>query len=875
MTRYYSLLPLAALVALFDLRSQARPINDDLLDQYDYIIVGGGASGLTVANRLTEDPSVTVLVLEAGPVDQDEEWMRVPFFVGNDPTPPAGALSGHLQYDWNLGTEAQTYLDGKTRHYPLGRGVGGGTLINGMLWNRGNIGDYDDWATLIGDDGWNWESMMPYFKRSETFSADYSPEQASQYQIHSEDSVHGIAQGGVNVSYQGHFYTGTEHFYNGLNELGIPTEGDPNAGDTAGASFLPMSIDPETKQRADARRVHYDPHASRDNLYISSGQFVTRLLWDDSSDCGNGADDGDDSDDEGGLFGGDVPGSFAPNGPDFGGNPFGDSPFSSNPGSDGTGGSSSTGGDGQTNPSDPTNPFSPVSSGVDGVSSGSKSHTNGSASGAGSGSASGSSSSGSSSGSSSSSSSGGLFPGFGGSSSPFSNFTVPTWANGSTPSNESSVSGSVGTGRHWGFKPNSVSSVEGSSSSGVGMFNFFPVGQLFDLLKSSAPANWDPNSGVEVHEITTTTYTCDCKESACSSKKTRRSSTKKNKRQQPNQKCLQRVQGVEYAASSNSQRRTITARRDVILAAGAVHTPLILQHSGIGDADFLATQGITTRLDLPGVGNNYQDHYMLASNNHFAANDDAPVAYAVDTDANRAAFFNDATGPWTAGPPNGVAFPSLKDMTDNFTSVLEWARSQTSGQHLQDGLDATVVAGYDAQHALLVAALNDARRGQFEILNSNAGSFTYSLMKPLSRGQIRIRSADPFDTPVIDPRYGSNPVDLQYLVEAFKFNHRLVQTDALAPLKPEENYPTAEQVADDAKLLDLIKGGLFTEYHPTGTASMLPLEQGGVVDARLRVYGTSNLRIVDSSVMPLIPAAHLQACVYGVAEKAADLIKEN
>ncbi|KAH7031819.1 choline dehydrogenase, partial [Macrophomina phaseolina] len=588
-----------------------------------------GASGLTVANRLTEDPSVTVLVLEAGPVDEDEEWMRVPFFVGNDPTPPAGSLSGHLQYDWNLGTEAQTYLDGKTRHYPLGRGVGGGTLINGMLWNRGNIGDYDDWAALIGDDGWNWQSMLQYFKRSETFTADYSAEQASQYQIHSDPAVHGSAAGGVQVSYQGHFYAGTEHFYNGLNELGVPTEGDPNAGATAGASFLPMSIDAENKTRADARRTHYDPHAARDNLYISSGQFVTRL----------------------------------------------------------------------------------------------------------------------------------------------------------------------------------------------------------------------------------------------------KRSSKKNKRRDT--QCKLRVGGVEFAANADAQRRVITAKREVILAAGAVHTPLILQHSGVGDSDFLASYDIETRLDLPGVGNNYQDHYMLASNNHFAANDDAPVAYATNTDANRNLFWDEHTGPWTAGPPNGVAFPSLKDMTDNFTAVLDWATSQTTGEHLLAGLDDTIVSGYERQKALLLAALNDSTRGQFEILNNNAGSFTYSLMKPLSRGQIRIRSADPFDTPVIDPRYGSNPIDLAYMMEAMRFNHRLVQTDALAALQPEENYPTAEQVADDARLLALIKGGLFTEYHPTGTASMLPLEDGGVVDANLRVYGTQNLRVIDSSIMPLIPAAHLQACVYGVAEKAADLIRES
>ncbi|KAF2142695.1 GMC oxidoreductase [Aplosporella prunicola CBS 121167] len=624
MPRFYSLLSFAALLAF----SQSRPINDALLDEYDYIIVGGGASGLTVADRLTEDADVTVLVLEAGPADQNEEWIRVPFFMGNSPNPPAGSLSSHVQYDWNLGTEPQTYLDGATRHYPLGRGVGGGTLINGMLWNRGNVGDYDDWETL-GNEGWGWEGMLPYFKRSESFTADYSAEDANLYQIQSNPDMHGTQAGGVSVSYQQYYYNGTASFYDGLNELGIPTEGDPSAGTTAGASFLPMTIDATTKTRSDARTAHHQPHIGRDNLYLSTGQFVTLR-------CGRGQ------------------------------------------------------------------------------------------------------------------------------------------------------------GRE-GALPNV------------------------------------------------------------------------------------RVRGVEYATDSSAPRRTITARRDVILAAGAVHTPKLLQHSGIGDSDLLSSFNITTTINLPGVGNNYQDHFMIATNNAYQSTTyDRPLGYGNTTrdEANRAEFNNEHSGPWTAGPPNGVAFPSLSNMAGaNFTAILNAAQNQGSGQYLQADLDETVVAGYERQKQLLVDALGNANRSQFEVLNDNTGHFTYSVMKPLGRGQIRIRSDDPFDTPIIDPRYGSNPVDLSYLVEAMRFNYRLMGTDALRDLQPSEKYPTEETMHNDDALMQLVKEAIFTEYHPTGTTSMLPLELGGVVDSNLKVYGTQNLKIVDSGVMPLIPAAHLQACVYGVAEKAADLIK--
>ena len=144
-------------------------------------------------------------------------------------------------------------------------------------------------------------------------------------------------------------------------------------------------------------------------------------------------------------------------------------------------------------------------------------------------------------------------------------------------------------------------------------------------------------------------------------------------------------------------------------------------------------------------------------------------------------------------------------------------------------------------------------------------------MRPFSRGTINLSSAQPFDPPLIDPRYASNPIDAQIIEAALDFNTRLLTTPSLAQLDPIQVYPPADATPDEVS--QYIHMEWQTEYHPAGTCAMLPLNLGGVVSPELLVYGTQNLRVVDSSIMPLLPAAHLQAVVYGVAEKVSLHVK--
>jgi choline dehydrogenase-like flavoprotein len=128
---------------------------------YDYVVVGGGAGGLTVANRLSEQPNTTVLVIEAGDFDKNEDFVTIPGLAG-------GAIG--TKYDWNITYAPSESVNGRNVSIPLGKVVGGSTKLNRMVFDRGSKSDYDRWAAL-GNKGWDWKSLLPYFKKVSAVNA--------------------------------------------------------------------------------------------------------------------------------------------------------------------------------------------------------------------------------------------------------------------------------------------------------------------------------------------------------------------------------------------------------------------------------------------------------------------------------------------------------------------------------------------------------------------------------------------------------------------------------------------------------------------------------------------------------------------------------
>lgn len=223
------------------------------IGEFDYVIAGAGAAGCVLANRLSADPDVTVLLLEAG---NDEKWIWTKIPVGylyciNNP-----------RTDWCYETEEEAGLNGRSIIYARGRGLGGSTLINAMLYLRGQVRDYDEWARLVQDNGWSWQEVMPLFKEVEDYWKGASKE-------------HG-AGGEWRVERQRLSWEILARFTEAAAQAGIPVTSDFNGGDNFGAGLF--EVNQKRGIRWSSARGFLDPVRSRSNLRIITGALSNQLL---------------------------------------------------------------------------------------------------------------------------------------------------------------------------------------------------------------------------------------------------------------------------------------------------------------------------------------------------------------------------------------------------------------------------------------------------------------------------------------------------------------------------------------------------------------------------------------------------------------------
>ncbi|KAI0886082.1 putative GMC oxidoreductase [Annulohypoxylon maeteangense] len=333
-------------------------------------------------------------------------------------------------------------------------------------------------------------------------------------------------------------------------------------------------------------------------------------------------------------------------------------------------------------------------------------------------------------------------------------------------------------------------------------------------------------------------------------------------------------------------QKTVKANREVILSAGAIHSPQILQLSGIGPRKLLQSAGLNTSVDLPGVGQNFQDHPMVFMSILLANFTTHPSPLDMFgnpnfTDWAQELWRTNKTGPYSMGLGNAAAWLGMPVISpERFESIASKLENQDHGAQLPADTDETVIAGYSAQMKNMAASIRSTNTAFYNHVLSGGGSSGSLIdLHPLSRGTVNINTTDPFNTePIVDYRALSNPVDLDIvsetiMVEFLRFTKRYFFETRLKELIPRQVQPP-DYVNEPEDLAGFLAENLSpSEFHPSGTCAMMPRELGGVVDESLKVYGVKNLRVVDASIMPTLPGANTCQTVYAIAEKVADLIE--
>ena len=281
---------------------------------------------------------------------------------------------------------------------------------------------------------------------------------------------------------------------------------------------------------------------------------------------------------------------------------------------------------------------------------------------------------------------------------------------------------------------------------------------------------------------------------------------------------------------------------EVVLSAGALQSPQLLQLSGVGPAQLLSSLEIPVIADLPGVGANLQDHLALR-----------------------------------------LIYRCTRPVTTNDALKNAWRKAQTGLKYLLARRGPMAIGVMTA--GMITRALADAKTPDIQFFLStvsaeergakphpfSAFTLVYYPMRPESRGWVRIRSRDPREAPAIQPNYLSTAYDRRIMLAGARLARRLVATPSFAPYVLDEYRPGAA-VESDAQILETIRNTGSSGYHPVGTCRMGE-DASAVVDPSLRVRGVEGLRVVDASVMPLLVSGNTNAATCMIAEKAADLMR--
>ncbi|KAI0446069.1 GMC oxidoreductase [Xylaria telfairii] len=315
------------------------------------------------------------------------------------------------------------------------------------------------------------------------------------------------------------------------------------------------------------------------------------------------------------------------------------------------------------------------------------------------------------------------------------------------------------------------------------------------------------------------------------------------------------AEGVEYVAP-DGELVQLTAAKEVILSAGALRSPLILESSGVGNPSLLNNLGIETLIDLPGVGEYLQEQ------------------------PNTVLIYNNAKN--IAGFAPYATFSTAQDMFGDETSAIKASTSAQIPDWAKKVADASIGAVEAANVEKLLRIQHDLIFEKNVTIGESLTAMTqdyfitaYWLLLPFSWGSVHLTSVDAINAPAIDPKYFLIDFDLDVQIGLGRLAQRFWHTKPVGDLVGSGVMPTDDQLplnATDEQWSSYISDTLAPNHHPIGTASMMSRELGGVVDSKLKVYGTENVRVVDASILPLQFSGHLTATLYAVAERAAEII---